>query len=71
MVNTASPLYIQVNSTLSGIAFPRLSKAFNAYFTSVFTHEDLSSIPHIGGTSFPILVSITISTDEVVHQLAT
>lgn len=45
------------------------ANAFNTYFASVFTHEDLSSIPHIDGTPFPMMAPITISTDKVVHQL--
>ena len=46
------------------------AEAFNNYFKSVFTSEDTSFTPHIAGVSFPGMPPISISIEEVYHQLS-
>ena len=46
------------------------AEAFNSYFSSIFTSENSSTMPHMEGAPFPDMPSISISTEEVYHQLS-
>ena len=50
-------------------SYPK-AEAFNNYFRLVFTSEDTSSMPHMEGAPFPDMPSISISIEEVYHQLS-
>ena len=47
------------------------SNAFNDYFTSVFTQEDLSAVPTMNGIPFPEIPHISISEEGVANLLRT
>ena len=46
------------------------TETFNSYFRSIFTSEDSSSMLHMEGAPFPDMPSISISNEEVYHQLS-
>ena len=45
------------------------SNIFNNYFTSIFTQEDLSSLPELNDPPFPEISHISISVDGVANLL--
>ena len=50
-------------------SYPK-AEAFNNYFKSAFTSEDTPFTPHIARVSFPDMPPISISIEEVYHQLS-
>ena len=45
------------------------SNAFNEYFTSIFTQEDVPSLPTMEVSPFPQISPIKVSTDGVANLL--
>ena len=45
------------------------SNIFNEYFTSIFTQEDLSSVPELNDSPFPEISPISVSVDGVANLL--
>ena len=60
---------IHVADFILQIAKKNLHNAFNDYFTSIFTQEDLSTLPTISGIPFPDIPPISISVEGVASLL--
>ena len=45
------------------------SNILNEYFTSIFTQEDLSSVPELNDSPFPEILPISVSVDGVANLL--